>query len=189
MLFVGSVLVLSGLRNASIVDTLRAFLRAQPLPSGPSQVRRVPSTPTTGTGSAGGFDPTHRGTAAGQKVAATAMSYVGKVPYKWAGETPSGWDCSGFVTYVLTRHGIKLPSNHHTTAAGFYTWGGARTIPRSEAAPGDLVCWPTHIGIATGRNTMVNAARPGTITREEKIWGTPAPAIRRPKAYGSELST
>lgn len=177
----GSVLLWSGLKNQSIEETLRRAIRGQEIGSLPSLFgKSAPLGPTpapTGPTPAGG-------TEFGRAVAATAAGYVG-VPYRWGGETPDGWDCSGFVTWVLHKvHGIDLPNDNHTVAAQFYVWRGARTVPRSSCSPGDLVCWPTHIGIALSRDEMVNAPRPGTVTRRDKIWGVPAPTIRRPLAYG-----
>jgi len=167
----GGVLVYSATRNQSVADTLRAIIRGE-------QVEARPGMPSFGTVSAGG------GEATGAAVAASAASYAGKVPYRWAGHTPEGWDCSGLVTWVLHHdHGIALPSNVHTTAIVFYAWTGAVTVPRSSCQAGDLVCWPTHVGIAMDRDTMVNAPRPGALTRIERIWSLPGPVIRRPKAY------
>lgn len=167
----GAVLVVSATRNKSVSDTLRALIRGEPLTP-------VPGMQTFGENAGG------QGSATGAAVAASAASYVGKVPYRWASQTPDGWDCSGFVTWVLHHdHGIELPSNVHTTAIVFYAWPGAVTLPRAQCQPGDLVCWPTHIGIAVDANNMANAAHLGTLTRIEPIWKTPAPTIRRPKAY------
>lgn len=36
-----------------------------------------------------------------------ARKYVGS-PYKYGGESPSGFDCSGFTSYVLKEYGVKL---------------------------------------------------------------------------------
>jgi hypothetical protein len=104
--------------------------------------------------------------ALGSLIAARAEQYLG-VPYVWGGASPSGWDCSGFVTYLLHHDfGLSLPDNGHTTSEVFYVWSGARTIARSECQAGDLVCWMTHIAIATGPDTCVGAenARLGTIS-------------------------
>jgi cell wall-associated NlpC family hydrolase len=119
----------------------------------------------------------------GNAVAQDALQYLG-VPYVWAHQDPTGWDCSGFVTYVLHHDfGIDLPDNTHTVTEQFYVWTGADTIPRDQCAAGDLVCWVSHIGIALDASTMVNAANPTDGTLISDIWTVPAPIIRRPQAY------
>lgn len=42
-----------------------------------------------------------------QQIIDYCKSFVGKVPYVWGGSSPSGWDCSGFVCYVLNHFGIN----------------------------------------------------------------------------------
>lgn len=178
----GGVLMLSGLRGGTVADTLRALVKGDyPLPEG------KPLTASAGLGAAkigqtaGG---NAAGTAMGAKVAQDAQGYVG-VPYVWAGETPQGWDCSGFVTWVLHHdNGIDLPSSVHTTAIVFYGWPGATTIPRSQCAAGDLLCWGSHVAIAISGTHMVHAPGVGKKTQVSRIWALPAPTVRRPKAYG-----
>lgn len=169
----GVVLVVSGLRNAPVADVTRAMLRGQRPPSGPSM---VPNSPIRGAGGGGG-------SATGAAVAEKAQSYIG-VPYDWGGETPDGWDCSGFVTYVLHHDfGLELPSNYHTVTGQFLVWSGARTVPRAECQPGDLVVSAFHMGIATGRDTMVHAPGTGLKTQLGSI-DSGVFLIRRPLAYG-----
>jgi cell wall-associated NlpC family hydrolase len=184
----GLVILLSAYKNATILDTLRAVLRnekVKPASPGLSGIKVGSDSAfgaITGTGGAG------PGSSTGAAVAGLASSYVGKVPYKWGGEGTAGWDCSGFVSYVLMQAGVDIPSKPHTTALGFYLWSGATTVPRDECSPGDLVCWTTHIGIALDKDTMVNASQPGHLTEVGKIWRVPAPAIRRPKAYAAKVN-
>lgn len=56
-------------------------------------------------------------------------------PYKWAGEDPSGFDCSGFTKYVYKSVGIELPHNAQLQA----TLKDAETKTIEMAEPGDLL--------------------------------------------------
>ncbi|CAM3937829.1 NlpC/P60 family protein [Helcobacillus massiliensis] len=99
----------------------------------------------------------------GSSILATARSGIG-TPYVWAGSTPSGWDCSGFTSWVYAQHGIHLPHS----AAGQVA--GAKRISASEARPGDLVYTPGHVGIYAGNGKIVDAGRSGKLTTERKLW-------------------
>jgi cell wall-associated NlpC family hydrolase len=98
-----------------------------------------------------------------------------------------GFDCSGLVNWVVGHDlGLDIPghrggsySGHGPTAIQWYTWSGAVSIPRDQCAPGDLVCWPGHIGIATSNDMMCVAPTFGQKVKVESIYNTPTPLIRR----------
>jgi hypothetical protein len=98
---------------------------------------------------------------------AEALTYVG-VPYVWAGESPSnGFDCSGFVMYVLAKFGVKLPHSSAAQAAM-----GLAVAP-SQLQPGDLVFFFSpvhHVGMYIGNGLMVDAPGTGSSVRIEKVW-------------------
>lgn len=189
---VGSLLIVAALKNVSPADFVRSLVKLRPLQKNPSD---VPTTDPSGAGGGQAQGAFHDFTAAagpagtplGTAVANDALSYVGKVPYKWAGADPSGWDCSGAVSYILHHdNGIDIPDALHTTASQFYSWSGATTIHSKDAAAGDLACWPTHVGIMVDNTHMVNAPTFGTMTRVDDLSkGWPPAVIRRPKAYGA----
>lgn len=78
-------------------------------------------------------------------------------PYKWAGATESGFDCSGFTRYVFAEFGIDLP---HSSAA--QAREGTK-ISRDELRQGDLVFFNTggngisHVGIYLGEGQFIHA--------------------------------
>ena len=88
-------------------------------------------------------------------VVSLAYSLLG-VPYVSGGSSPSGFDCSGFTSYVLKQHGISL----NRTAAGQYSNGVA--VSRDQLQPGDLVMFGksgiNHVGIYIGGGQIVHAA-------------------------------
>jgi hypothetical protein len=57
-------------------------------------------------------------------------------PYLWAGDDPSGLDCSGMMIEVLKSVG-KLPYTYDDTAHGLYNRFKVSNSPK----PGDLVFW------------------------------------------------
>jgi cell wall-associated NlpC family hydrolase len=100
---------------------------------------------------------------------AEAIKYVG-VPYVWAGESPnSGFDCSGFVMYVLAKLGVTLP---HSSAAQSTMGIG---VAVEQLQPGDLVFFykPVHhVGMYIGNGNMINAPGTGAFVRIEKVWSS-----------------
>jgi cell wall-associated NlpC family hydrolase len=189
MSLAGGVLAWSGLKNITVADYLRSIIKLGPVPVGPQDLAAAKSAVQTGKAT-GRFIPNipAAGSPLANAVVASALTYQGRVPYEWGGETPNGWDCSGFVSWVLHHdNGIELPDDTHTTAIQFYTWKEAQTIPRDQAGPGDLACWVSHVGICLDNTTMINSPTFGKKTTVDKIWGTPAPVIRRPRAYAASV--
>jgi hypothetical protein len=185
LMWAGAVLIFAGLKGVSVADMARTMIRGNPLPSGPSDLppERVGATATLD----GGLAPIGGATGvagAASTVVATARAQIG-TPYRWGGHAPGGFDCSGLVSYCLTQAGVSIPYKPHTVAAAYYVWNGATTVPRAQCQAGDLVCWVSHIGIATGKSTFVYAPTFGQKVMEGPIWSVPAPIIRRPNAYGT----
>lgn len=178
----GSVLLWSGLTGRKVTLVLRELLSG----GDPSKVASEQVANLAVQGAEFGLNLVG-GSALGQAIASDALKYKG-VPYRWGGATPSGWDCSGFVTYVLHHDlGYNLPSNAHTTSQLFYVWSGATTVPTNQMQPGDLACWMTHIGIVVGPNQMINAPHHNTVTRLDSVIGHIAEPlrIRRVKPQGT----
>lgn len=91
----------------------------------------------------------------GARIAAYARQLantVPQIPYVWGGKTLAGFDCSGFVFYVLSH--LDVTSTYRTSGA-LVAW--AIDIPASEAKPGDLVWWPGHVAIFLGDGLMADA--------------------------------
>jgi len=94
----------------------------------------------------------------GEQMVATAKNYLG-VPYVWAGMSPSGFDCSGFVNYVYKLHGYSL----YRVAQDIYNNNGW-FVNKSDLQPGDLVCFGysssniTHIGMYIGNGQFIHAS-------------------------------
>lgn len=102
----------------------------------------------------------------GSSVVATARQYVG-CKYVYGGTTPSGFDCSGFTSYVYKKFGVNLSR----TAAGQYSNGTA--VSRSQLQPGDLVMFGksgiSHVAIYAGGGTIVHAANSKSGVRTDSL--------------------
>jgi cell wall-associated NlpC family hydrolase len=86
-------------------------------------------------------------------------------PYVWGGASPSGFDCSGLVSWVYGRLGINLPHN----AAALYSVG--RPVSRSALKPGDLLFFSGlgHVGMYIGRGRMIHAPQSGRTVEIQRL--------------------
>ena len=75
------------------------------------------------------------------KIVATAKEQLG-VPYVWAGSSPNGFDCSGFTSYVMKKHGMDLPRR----AGDQYE--SSTKLKAKDAKKGDLVFFNNGSGIS-----------------------------------------
>jgi cell wall-associated NlpC family hydrolase len=124
-----------------------AGVREAPPPANPVAVRRA---------LADGRIPS-RGAKWGSALLATASRQVG-VRYRWGGMSPAGFDCSGFIGYVMRAVGVSMP---RTTYA---MWTGGQVVPRDELRVGDIVFFtttrrgPSHAGIFIGNNQFIHSS-------------------------------
>jgi len=82
------------------------------------------------------------------------------IKYKYGGSTTSGFDCSGFVSYVFKKFGITLPR------ASKDMGNSGVAVKKENLKPGDLVFFDTngglnginHVGIYIGDGKFIHAS-------------------------------
>lgn len=102
---------------------------------------------------------TGNSSAKGSEIVAFAKKYLGS-KYVYGGSSPSGFDCSGFTSYVYKNFGYSLTR----TSSGQSSQGKA--VSKSELQLGDLVCFSKssgskkigHVGIYIGGGKFIHAA-------------------------------
>ena len=97
------------------------------------------------------------GSASGDAVVSEANKYLG-TPYIWGGSSPSGFDCSGFVYYVLKQLGFSP----YRTPADQYNQG--TYVEKGSLQPGDIVFFAgtyasgiSHVGIYVGGGQFIHS--------------------------------
>jgi cell wall-associated NlpC family hydrolase len=110
-----------------------------------------------------------------EAIVETALGEVGR-PYRYGGDSPEGFDCSGLVEYSYAEAGISLP---HNTAAQRRV---GRRISLDDARPGDLLFYrfenspsALHVAIYLGHGKMVHAPESGKQVSVSHLDDTPWP--------------
>ena len=108
-----------------------------------------------------------------QQIIDYAAKFLG-CKYVYGGNTPSGFDCSGYVKYVFKHFGVELTR----TSANQYA--NSVKIKKSELKIGDLVFFSQnagsskvgHVGIYVGGGQFIHAAAPGKGVRYDSLNST-----------------
>lgn len=99
----------------------------------------------------------------GDRIAGISQNYLG-YRYTWGGASPrTGFDCSGFMSYVYQEAGVSIPAHD---LAGMLNSGPR--LARDQLQPGDLVFFQntyqwglSHGGIYLGEGRFIHAVEPG----------------------------
>ena len=96
-------------------------------------------------------------TVTGSQILTEAKKYLG-TPYVNGGASPAGFDCSGFVYYVLKQVGLSP----YRTPADQYRQG--TSVAKSDLQPGDIVFFAntyasgiSHVGIYAGNGQFIHS--------------------------------
>lgn len=126
----------------------------------PSPVKPTEGNNSKGPGASGGSSP-EVVSATRTAVVAYAKQFLGN-PYVYGGTSlTSGADCSGFIQGVFGHFGITTGRSSRDQAAR------GKTIPVSEAKPGDLLFYASgdyinHVAIYIGGGQVIHASNPST---------------------------
>lgn len=108
-------------------------------------------------GTAGSSSSASASSVSGSAIVTEAQKYLG-TPYVYGGASPSGFDCSGFVYYVLKQLGFSP----YRTPADQYSQG--TFVEKSNLQPGDIVFFAntyasgiSHVGIYVGGGQFIHS--------------------------------
>jgi cell wall-associated NlpC family hydrolase len=165
----GLIFVMSGLKGWSLSVSVQDLLTGKN-PSGQPQVNQITdiadSTSNLGNIGSNIISDTLAAVNSNTNIVNYAMQYRGG-KYGWGKSGPPGTpvDCSGMINYIVGKaFGLPIPSSANGSYSGhgpvtmqWYVWSGATTVPANQMQPGDLCCWPTHMGMAINQTSMISA--------------------------------
>lgn len=99
-----------------------------------------------------------------------AAQFLG-TPYVYGGSSPSGFDCSGFTSYVFNNTVGSIPRVAQSQ------FNATTHVSREELLPGDLVFFGSsassisHVGIYVGDDTFIHSPHTGDVVKYESLSG------------------
>jgi murein DD-endopeptidase len=116
--------------------------------------------------------PRHMAVRASDEVASSAIVHAKEMlgkPYKYAGDTPAGFDCSGLVKYSYGRAGISMPRDTQSQRRM------SVLISMRSLREGDLLFFDqegkktSHVGMYLGNGRFIHAPSSGGKVRTDSI--------------------
>ncbi len=108
----------------------------------------------------------------GSAVVSLALKYVGSY-YVMGGVGPRGFDCSGFVYYILNHSGVRMSRDMYAQ------WASGTHISSNNLKPGDLVFFSntykaglSHVAIYIGNGRIVHAENESTGVTISDLWSS-----------------
>lgn len=143
-------------KEGYISSSLLSSTKKQETTSRSSSSRKTKTTTKTQTSTAQANTQTEVPVSGnGASIVSYAKQFIG-TKYTYGGSSPStGFDCSGFTSYVYKHFGVSLPR----TSGGQSGVGTA--VSRNNLAAGDLVIYSGHVAIYVGGGQVIHAPRPG----------------------------
>ncbi|WP_330585676.1 XkdQ/YqbQ family protein [Clostridioides difficile] len=105
-------------------------------------------------------------------VIAEAKKHLGK-PYKWGGNGPSNFDCSGLMVYCFKKVNVTLPRTSRQQATK------GKKAEKNNLQAGDLVFFSSkgskgtidHVGMFIGNGEFIHAPHTGDVVKISKLSG------------------
>ncbi|GFK95025.1 Murein DD-endopeptidase MepH [Fundidesulfovibrio magnetotacticus] len=134
------------------------------------------------SGASNPFELSFKGPKNQQQLVALAFSQIGTL-YRPGGVEPgTGFDCSGFTTWVYGKLGVNLPRSSREQ------FQEGKVIPKSQLKKGDLVFFGnkkriTHVGIYLEDNKFIHSSSSGDTVKisslDEPTWERKYTGARR----------
>ncbi|WP_432571931.1 C40 family peptidase [Kineococcus sp. SYSU DK005] len=136
------------------------------------QVRREAAARAEVQGSGAPVRPAPGPTPGADAAVARALAQLGK-PYRWGGEGPDAFDCSGLVLRAWEAAGVALPHSSRLQRSR------GDEVALADLRAGDLVFYATdtsdpatvhHVGLVVAPGLMVEAPHSGAVVRTASIY-------------------